>query len=187
MMDRHSRRGATKAYLREGRAPGARNVVVCVGDSITEGVSSADWVAMLRERGGAQGVQVVNAGVAGDLAWNVLQRLDSVVRCDPDTVTVMVGTNDVALEPQSAMGRLTLRMKGVRLVPTLERFVENVSVILRRLRSDTHAKVARRCGQRGHHPSSGVITSQFLLAITRWDSSPRCDRGQTFIASTGET
>ena len=112
--------GRRRRTYAKGEDPGARNVVVCVGDSVTEGVSSADWVAMLRERGGAQGVQVVNAGVAGDLAWNVLQRLDSVVRCDPDTVTVMVGTNDVALEPQSAMGRLTLRMKGVRLVPTLK-------------------------------------------------------------------
>jgi hypothetical protein len=91
--------------------------VACVGDSITEGVGSADWVAMLRDRVGPQDVQVVNAGVAGDLAWNVLQRLDAVIQCEPDMVSLMVGTNDVALEPKSSMNRFVLRMKGVRQAP----------------------------------------------------------------------
>ena len=141
-MDRHSRRGTTKAFLRDGRAPSATSVVVCVGDSITEGVGSADWVEMLRERVGEQGVQAVNAGVAGDLAWNVLQRLDTVIQCDPDIVTLMVGTNDVALAPVSSMSRFTLSMKGIRQTPTLEWFTENVSAILRRLRSETHARIA---------------------------------------------
>jgi acyl-CoA thioesterase I len=116
--------------------------VVCVGDSITEGVGSADWVEMLRERVGERGVHAVNAGVAGDLAWNVLQRIDTVIQCDPDIVTLMVGTNDVALAPVSSMSRFTLRMKGIRQTPTLEWFTENVSAILRRLRSETHARIA---------------------------------------------
>ena len=141
-MDRDSRRGTTKAFLRDGRAPGAQTVVACVGDSITEGVGSADWVAMLRERVGAADVQVVNAGVAGDLAWNVLRRLDAVIQCDPDIVTLMVGTNDVALEPKSSMNRFVLRIKGVRRAPTLEWYVESVSAVLGRLLSETHAKIA---------------------------------------------
>jgi lysophospholipase L1-like esterase len=141
-MDRHSRRGTTKAFLRDGRALGARSVVVCVGDSITEGVGSADWVAMLRERVGTQGVQVVNAGIAGDLAWNVLQRIGMVIQCDPDVVTLMVGTNDVAHEPMSSMNRFALRMKGIRHTATLEWYAENVSAILRRLRSETNAQIA---------------------------------------------
>jgi acyl-CoA thioesterase I len=141
-MDRHSRRGTAKAFLRDGKAPGAKAVVVCVGDSITEGVGSADWVAMLRRRVEQQDIQVVNAGVAGDLAWNVVQRLDSIIQCAPDIVSLMIGTNDVALAPESRLNRLTLRMKGVRQPPTLEWFVENVSIILRRLRSETSARIA---------------------------------------------
>ncbi len=141
-MDRHSRRGTTKAFLREGKEPGARTVVVCVGDSITEGIGSADWVSMLRHQVDQPDVQVVNAGVAGDLAWNVVRRLDPIIQCAPDIVSLMIGTNDVALEAESRLNHFTLRMKGVRQAPTLEWFVENVSVILRRLRSETHARVA---------------------------------------------
>jgi lysophospholipase L1-like esterase len=136
------RLGTTKAFLRDGRTPDVTTVLACVGDSITEGVGSADWVAMLRERVRSHGVQIVNAGVAGDLAWNVLQRLDSVIECDPDLVTLMVGTNDVAHVPMSAINRFTLRMKGIRRTPTLEWYVENVSAILRRLRAETHAHIA---------------------------------------------
>ncbi len=142
-MDRHSRRGTTTAFLREGRAPSVKSVVACVGDSITEGVGSADWVAMLRDLVRTQNIQVVNAGVAGDLAWNVLQRIDTVIRCDPDIVTLMVGTNDVALEPMSSFNRWTLRMKGIRRTsPNLDWFIANVSEIVRRLRTETHARIA---------------------------------------------
>ena len=119
-MDRNSRRGTTKAYLRDGRAPSTTTVVACVGDSITEGVGSADWVAMLRARIGSEGVQVVNAGLAGDLSANVLRRLGPVIQCDPDIITLMIGSNDVAAESFSSVGRFFLRLKGIRRAPTME-------------------------------------------------------------------
>ena len=115
---------------------------MCLGDSITEGVGSADWVANLRHQVGTQGIQFVNAGVAGDLSWNVLQRLDAVIACDPDIVTLLVGTNDVAAVSFSAFPLFLLRMKGIRRAPTLEWYVENVSQVLQRLQSETRAQIA---------------------------------------------
>jgi lysophospholipase L1-like esterase len=141
-MDRDSRRGTIKAFLRDGGSPRASSVVACVGDSITEGVGSADWVAMLRERVGSEGVQVVNAGVAGDLSANVLRRLDAVIQCDPDIITLMIGTNDVAAEFFSSFSRFILRLKGIRQTPTLDWYEQNVSSILRRLRTETRARIA---------------------------------------------
>jgi acyl-CoA thioesterase I len=141
-MDRHTRRGTAKAFLRDGRAHGATTVVACVGDSITEGVGSGDWVAMLRDRIALHGSQIVNAGVAGDLSWNVLRRLDAVIQCRPDVVVLLVGTNDVAAESFSSVGRLFLQLKGIRRMPSIEWFIENVSSTLRRLRSETDARIA---------------------------------------------
>lgn len=131
-----------KGFLRDGRAPDTTKVLLCVGDSITEGVGSADWVAKVRERVGGQGTQVVNAGVAGDLSWNVLQRLDAVIQCDPDTVVLLVGTNDVAALSFSPLARFLLRLKGVRREPTLTWYLENVAEIFRRLQTETHAQLA---------------------------------------------
>jgi len=37
----------------------------------------------------------VNAGINGQLAYNLLRRLDDIVACRPDVVTILIGTNDV--------------------------------------------------------------------------------------------
>ena len=36
----------------------------------------------------------------GDLAWNVNQRIDEIIKCDPDLVFLLIGSND-------AMGSLS--------------------------------------------------------------------------------
>lgn len=43
------------AFLRAGRPPQARRLVVCAGDSITRGQSSANWVDILQRRFAARG------------------------------------------------------------------------------------------------------------------------------------
>ena len=52
--------------------------------------------ALLSQRYGSEPVtyEIINAGVNSELAWNVLQRLDDVIRCKPDIVTVLIGSND---------------------------------------------------------------------------------------------
>jgi len=61
------------AFLRAGRRPQTAQLVVCTGDSITRGRSSANWVDILQCRLAPQGYQLVNAGIDGGLAWNMLK------------------------------------------------------------------------------------------------------------------
>jgi len=68
-------------------------VLVCLGDSITQAGLGADWVAGLRQRLEGHAV-VVNAGVGGQVAWDLRQRLDDLARCRPDAIVLMVGSND---------------------------------------------------------------------------------------------
>ncbi len=93
------------AFLRAGRRPLTTQLVVCAGDSLTRGRSSANWVEILPRRFAPGGYEFANAGIDGDLAWNVLARIGDVVRCEPDIVTLLVGSNDV-IAPSSAF-RLT--------------------------------------------------------------------------------
>jgi lysophospholipase L1-like esterase len=79
-----------RAVVADGRRPGTSTLVACVGDSLTAGQLSADWVGMLAERLGPQGYEFVDAGVNSQLAWNVPQRLDEVIACDPEVVTLLV-------------------------------------------------------------------------------------------------
>lgn len=71
-----------------------RKVVVCVGDSLTHGNASFDYVHALASRLEPEGHTVLNAGINGDLAWNVLQRIEAVTRGEPAYVVLLVGTND---------------------------------------------------------------------------------------------
>jgi acyl-CoA thioesterase-1 len=130
------------ACLASGRAPGTRSLVVCAGDSITHGVVSANYVERLRGRIGSDGFEFVNAGINGDLAWNVLQRLDAVVACRPDAVTLLVGTNDVLATLGPTWEASYRRQQHIRETPTLAWYRENVRRIVDRVRAETDARLA---------------------------------------------
>ncbi len=103
---------------------------------------SADYVGLLRARLGQDGYAFVNAGINGNLAWNVLQRLDDIVACRPDAVTLLVGTNDVLAtlgEPWEPMYR---RQQHIPVTPTLAWYVESVRGIIDRLRAETGVHLA---------------------------------------------
>ena len=81
-----------------------QGAVVFLGDSITQGGLGADWVGALRQRL-ADRALVVNAGVGGQVTWDLRQRLDEVARCRPDAILLLVGSND-------AVGALASRADG---------------------------------------------------------------------------
>jgi lysophospholipase L1-like esterase len=60
---------------------------VFVGDSITAGGRWDEWFPEEHSK---------NLGVAGDTTDTVLSRLDEVIALDPDTVVLLIGTNDLA-------------------------------------------------------------------------------------------
>jgi lysophospholipase L1-like esterase len=120
---------------------GARHVV-CLGDSLTRGQVSVDFVKMLGSRTIGQQVRVTNAGVNGDLAYNVLQRLDSVVELRPDVVSVLIGTNDANASLSEKNIRMMTRMNKLPSRPTIEWYQENLAAIVGRLMRETSAEVA---------------------------------------------
>jgi lysophospholipase L1-like esterase len=131
-----------RAFLHNGRPRGTRTLVVCAGDSFTHGVMSADYLAMLRRRLDSDGYEFVNAGINGNLAWNVLQRLDDVVACRPDAVTLLVGTNDVLATLGPAWEPMYRRQQHIPVTPTLAWYGENLRAIIDRLQAETGARLA---------------------------------------------
>ena len=117
--------------------------MVLFGDSITEGSMSASYVEELADRMGADGHRFQNAGVGGDTAFNLLQRVARVVAAQPDAVVTMVGTND--LQAYLRGGKPTWIMQQLRKLPqpmTLDWYVELVRQIVETLQNDTHAALA---------------------------------------------
>ena len=58
-----------------------------VGDSLTEGGRWQEWFPEF---------EAINLGVGGDTTEGLIERLDEVAAADPDTVVLLIGTNDVA-------------------------------------------------------------------------------------------
>ncbi|MEV8637556.1 GDSL-type esterase/lipase family protein [Streptosporangium sp. NPDC051023] len=115
--------------------------VVCFGDSITRGQVSADYVKMLRSRAEGRPFTFANVGVNGDLAYNALQRLDSVIERRPDVVTVLLGTNDANASLTEKNVRMMTRMKKLPVRPTIDWYEENLTTIVSRLTRETTASV----------------------------------------------
>ncbi len=61
-----------------------KTTVVCLGDSITKGMVSYDWVRELSRK--TPEFRFLNHGINGDLAYNVLKRLEPVIAAKPDVV-----------------------------------------------------------------------------------------------------
>ncbi len=130
-----------EVFLAEGRRPGVHTVVACVGDSITQGQVSANYLDLLRRRWEPAGFQFVNAGVNGDLACNVARRLDSVIRCRPDVVTLLIGTNDVNAQFDDSWRARYRKNQELGVDPSLAFYAEQVDQILTRLQSGTEAEL----------------------------------------------
>jgi lysophospholipase L1-like esterase len=119
--------------------------VVCLGDSITRGQISANFVDLLDSRLGAPPDSefcFVNSGVNGDLAYNVLMRLDQVIALQPRCVILMIGTNDVVATLRRSNLWISRISKWLPHNPTLPWYRQNLEEIVRRLRAETTARIA---------------------------------------------
>lgn len=122
------------------RFPEGRPRVVCAGDSITQGAISASYVDMLRKA--RPDLEFINAGVNSELAYNLAVRLGDIIACRPQYVAILIGTNDVnaTLGFKNAFGYVA--MESLPEPPSIEFFRQNLIGIVRRLKSETNAKIA---------------------------------------------
>lgn len=128
--------------FRSSLAADRRKVVICLGDSLTRGNMGFDYVDGLARRLEPSGYTVLNAGVNGELAWNLLQRVDDVVVAEPAWVIVWVGTNDArACEDEREAARYVRRMKLPQ-TPDEGFFLKSYVLLLDRLKEIPSVKVA---------------------------------------------
>ncbi len=116
-------------------------VVICLGDSLTQGNVSFDYVHALASRLEPWGYTVLNAGINGDLAWNILQRLDRVVASEPAFVVLLVGTNDACGSEDAQAASRYKKTKKLPQLPDEDFFFESYRDLLDGLESCASARV----------------------------------------------
>ena len=115
--------------------------VVCAGDSLTHGRVSFDYTRILEDKLG-DGFTVINAGINDELAYNLYMRLDDIIACDPDYVTVFIGTNDVRAVLDPGKQAEVQKKMGLPRPPGHLFFEECLVNIIRQLKDRTRARVA---------------------------------------------
>ncbi|MCX7772400.1 MAG: SGNH/GDSL hydrolase family protein [Clostridia bacterium] len=121
---------------------GHGKIVVCLGDSITQGAVSFNYVEALNEELKGQGFTFINAGVNSDVAYNALNRIQEIIGCNPDYVTILIGTNDANSTLDIKNEQELIILKKLPQKPTPEWFEENLTKLVLEIKKNTHAKIA---------------------------------------------
>ena len=106
--------------------------VVVAGASIVRGRASVDFVQLLRDDFPDR--VFVNAGVNGNVAWELLQRIDQVIACRPGQVVILIGTNDVQATLTPDATREARESKDLPEDPSIGWYAACLSEIVERLR-----------------------------------------------------
>lgn len=142
-------------------------VVACLGSSSTAGQGQAfGWIDELARRPQNQRFRFQNLGVGGDLAYNALQRVPSVIASHPERVVVLIGANDVlTMVFKNAKRVLGGWMKHLPRDPSVQWFQENLEAIVERLTQETSARIGlSSLGLIGEDPDSTNPIQQELNA-----------------------
>jgi lysophospholipase L1-like esterase len=113
-----------------------------MGSSTTASKGTYRWISELESRTQNSRFRFVNFGVGGDLSFNIVRRLGPVITIQPDRVIILIGTNDILASVFPNFRRIVRVWKGLPQEPTVQRFQENLSLITRRLRQETDARIA---------------------------------------------
>jgi lysophospholipase L1-like esterase len=145
-----------KQFLKKERVPGEK-VLVCIGDSITHGRVSVSYVDILRQVLADKNIEVVNAGINGETAWNVLKRVDDIAACNPDYITILIGTNDANGSFSEKVYKRQVKDQGLQQRPDKVFFRNNLEALCETLKKRTKAKIALLSipiiGEEPEHPA----------------------------------
>jgi lysophospholipase L1-like esterase len=111
-----------------------------VGDSITHGRIGINYAEMVQEQM-VDEIEVVNAGVNSELVWNALQRVDEIIACNPDYVTILLGTNDANSVTSTSTTKDYIRRMKLPQTPTRDWYRDSLSQLVERLSRETDARI----------------------------------------------
>ncbi|MCR8943323.1 GDSL-type esterase/lipase family protein [Streptomyces sp. OUCMDZ-4982] len=115
--------------------------VACLGDSLTRAQLSVDYLDLLERRRPSGDLRLARFGVNGDLAHNLLRRLDAVVADPPEVITVLIGTNDARASLPGHPVERTMKRKHLPERPSAGWFQECLGAVVERLRTETDATI----------------------------------------------
>ncbi|MBK9503269.1 MAG: hypothetical protein IPQ05_03195 [Leptospiraceae bacterium] len=115
--------------------------MVAIGDSITHGRVSFNYVNSLEEKFGTH-YEFVNAGINSNLAFNVLNRIQDIIDCNPEKISILIGTNDVNSTLDEARRNRYKKDMQLPQDPDKAWYEKNLRLIIATLKEKTKAEIA---------------------------------------------
>jgi lysophospholipase L1-like esterase len=121
-----------------------RENITLIGDSITHGNSSANYVRIIREIIKEKGLKydIVNAGINGNTSSDVLARIEHIIKCDPKFATILIGTNDAKNSFNNAIKIKDDAKRSDKIEKDLNLYRENLILIIKQLTENTNSQIA---------------------------------------------
>jgi acyl-CoA thioesterase-1 len=138
-----------------------KKTVVFAGDSITHGQVGENYTTLLSQRMDMSQFDFVNAGINSHLAWNLLQRIDEIIDCEPDFVTILIGTNDANASTSQKEAKSYAKRMGLPQMPDQDWFKECLRELTAQLQERTTARIALIS-----IPPIGEVTDHFAFQIS---------------------
>ena len=108
-----------------------QRIIACIGDSLTHGNIGQSWVDYLRQE--FPNDVFLNEGINGNTAWQVIQRLDPILQCQPDLIILLIGTNDALGSFDINSGLRYKKNNELPEVPTLEKYKEHLNELIEKI------------------------------------------------------
>lgn len=119
-----------------------KKTILFLGASITQGMISCNYVRILKERLGTRQYRFINQGVAGYESYNVMKKLGKAIKCLPDYVILLIGTNDVLSSLDPKLAKLSRKLKKIPHEPSLFHYSHNIESIVQQLKKTTGSRIA---------------------------------------------
>ncbi|MDC3315854.1 SGNH/GDSL hydrolase family protein [Candidatus Thioglobus sp.] len=124
-------KGRAVDYLNR-KSKNNQRVIACIGDSLTHGNIGVSWVDLLRKEFPLD--IFLNEGINGDVVWQVHQRLKPILKCNPDVVILMIGSNDAMASFNSKSGKRYKRNNNLPDIPSFKNYQKLLSELLNQLK-----------------------------------------------------
>eukprot|EP00986_Skeletonema_menzelii_P008158 scaffold3356_cov154-Skeletonema_menzelii.AAC.8 len=144
-------------FVKKDEKKGKRNederVLVCLGDSLTHGACSANWVDDVesslmeqlqnKNKTTTANVHIVNAAQNSICTHTVLhEKVKHVVACKPDYIFIMIGTNDAMAIYRDDWAKEKMRLFNLTEKPNEDALIRNLTDIVKVFLDQTTAVIA---------------------------------------------
>lgn len=115
--------------------------IVFLGDSITHGRVSYDYVASIAKHPSLADYQIINEGINSRLTVQILEQLENVKQINPDIVFLLIGTNDLKATLSEEEYNRYANLWKLKDPVTEESFVRNLTKIIQTIQKDNKTKL----------------------------------------------